>query len=745
MVDVNSAGTPIAERGTVDDQDTGDDVLYAASDPASIDERDELFEAIRSVPDSRYSPQNAAPWSDPIYYPSQADNPGQPQTSNAAMMRFAQRASDIETASRASSWGTVHQTLSESGRDRIFGPIGLLSRMHISGDEVARYVQESQQSSSTIARRRIASQPRRKTSLVFKTSQADSPLPIYASPVAATVPLTLTGDEDMDSDGMADDTDVPFDLTLLKDLPIPTLPGFMNKLRNGNPRLPQFLSERIGHEQVQRYRKLVELKVKHAQAVDQGNCPSGPNCSIRGQQSAISGFDGEKEETEAPVDGTVSAAQYPSCFPLPPVKRLPATFECPFCFQAKLFQKPSDWTKHVYEDFQPFICTFQECPDPKSFKRKADWVRHENERHRQLEWWICSQKGCSHKCYRRDNFVQHLVREHRMPEPKARASKPNRPAVRGPAKMKRESLKDLGDGTSEDGVLKMVEACHVVTTKTAHDEPCRFCGNVCTSWKKLTVHLAKHLEQIGAPVLALVMQKDVTPDTYFEPNKPQTPSHQPNASQATTPNMTTYATRNGSFHDRESTWQIEPPPRREITSLVPIEPRQAPIAFEAVNSAAIRQSERQYPAIERPQRRASTSAEYPRDPSYTTITPRRLSPKRFSFTNGPPVFGTRPDQPILAPKPFRCTVTGCHREQGFTTRNDLERHMKSLHNILPAGNDPRRFRCAGPNCNKKDKIWPRLDNFRKHITRIHPDEDVDDLVVKYVTIKDAPDSRRMND
>ncbi len=205
---------------------------------------------------------------------------------------------------------------------------------------------------------------------------------------------------------------------------------------------------------------------------------------------------------------------------MPParVKSLPAEFECPLCFQVKKFMKPSDWSKHVHEDLQPFTCTFKECPEPKSFKRKADWVRHENERHRHLEWWQCTEEGCSHQCYRRDNFVQHLVREHKMPEPKAKTIKPNKPAVRGPAKPKPHgntgSIKDIAP---EDKVLVMVETCRRLTEKQATDEPCRFCGNMVNSWKKLTVHLAKHMEQISIPVVGLVEKKEVSPDTIVSP------------------------------------------------------------------------------------------------------------------------------------------------------------------------------------------------------------------------------------
>lgn len=63
----------------------------------------------------------------------------------------------------------------------------------------------------------------------------------------------------------------------------------------------------------------------------------------------------------------------------------------------------------------------------------------------------------------------------------------------------------------------MVERCRQDTTKQPKDEPCRFCGNICTSWKKLTVHLAKHMEQISMPILTLVEQRVLNADSVISP------------------------------------------------------------------------------------------------------------------------------------------------------------------------------------------------------------------------------------
>jgi hypothetical protein len=59
--------------------------------------------------------------------------------------------------------------------------------------------------------------------------------------------------------------------------------------------------------------------------------------------------------------------------------------------------------------------TFSWIFENRVFKRKADWVRHENERHRQSEWWTCQFDHCKQSRYRADNLLQHLVRRHKIP------------------------------------------------------------------------------------------------------------------------------------------------------------------------------------------------------------------------------------------------------------------------------------------------------------------------------------------
>ncbi|MCJ1466095.1 hypothetical protein MMC07_004714 [Pseudocyphellaria aurata] len=607
--------------------------------------RPEDTPAITTTPPPLY---RAKLWQDPVY---DAADPGvqmQPVTSNAAIMRYEQRAKDFETLSRAATCGT--RRMSESDLEVIFHRLtfkeekdarklkgdwrgifldkilprrgnSLLKRKESDGSKAApsrpttmehskkdsfgsrkeslgvpvppqrmpslgkrpkspkintvgavaaignqiAAVGASGPASATgasptnawtssknfIRRSRSRSDlhvPASSTNLVgLWTKQGGPPMPALASPAKVESrlppPTSRPADpEDEDDDDAVEDKGVTIDFSIRADPITPTLDGFKSNVRQLNPRLPVFMIERVAQEQLRRYKKLVDFKVKHIQAINLGKCSSGKHCidlggeptylpsksSSREPEHSHTGFSitgpaPSDEDINALAEGIVTPAQFPPGVPMPPVKRLPAEFECSLCFKVKKFHKPSDWSKHVHEDVQPFTCTFETCAEPKSFKRKADWVRHENERHRQLEWWQCSYNDCNHKCYRKDNFVQHLVREHKLPEPKVKTAKAGK--VRGPSSQKTRQKAHSDDPNHADDssndeidhVWRLVEECRHETDKNPKDEECKFCGNICNSWKKLTVHLAKHMEQISMPVLTVVKLKDVTPETIVSP------------------------------------------------------------------------------------------------------------------------------------------------------------------------------------------------------------------------------------
>ncbi|KAI1432818.1 hypothetical protein GGR50DRAFT_560287 [Xylaria sp. CBS 124048] len=362
--------------------------------------------------------------------------------------------------------------------------------------------------------------------------------------LARTQPRAGIEDDDDDDD----DDDEGMDENGLKDeqgnvrMIEPTLDGFKAHILACNPGLAvtqevskqpnNYLVERMAQQLLTRFHQLLIMKQNHMKRVHQGGCPSGSSCRSlggatryldnHGANRAVDSLPakGFSSDAEAiPLEGAITAERFPQGIILPPATSLPAEFECPLCYTVKRFLKPSDWTKHIHEDVQPFTCTWDRCRDPKMFKRKADWVRHENEGHRQLEWWTCDVDDCHHVCYRRDNFLQHLVREHKFVEPK----------VKTKVAMKRSN--------GLDRTWQKVEQCHEESHKKSIDEPCRFCGKTFNTWKKLTVHLAKHMEQICLPIVGLVMEKELDLDTIIAPVQSPLARHSAGNQVPTTPSI----------------------------------------------------------------------------------------------------------------------------------------------------------------------------------------------------------------
>lgn len=67
-----------------------------------------------------------------------------------------------------------------------------------------------------------------------------------------------------------------------------------------------------------------------------------------------------------------------------------------------------------------------------------------------------------------------------------------------------------------------------------------------------------------------------------------------------------------------------------------------------------------------------------------------------------------------------CEIPDCSRgKKGFSTKNDLQRHLRTVHKRL--GGDAQTYYCIIGECAKKGtaKPWPRADNFRQHLQRVH--------------------------
>jgi hypothetical protein len=245
--------------------------------------------------------------------------------------------------------------------------------------------------------------------------------------------------------------------------PIATFSGFVKHIQQLNPKIEsRYLLDKIARHSFIRCHKIIQSRIGHEVAVEAGSCMSGPKC----RASNNSDFH------TSSLGGSFQHEDFPHAAPMPSAGSLPAKFECPLCFRVCEFLEPSDWTRHVYEDVQPFTCTFPNCQVTTPFGQEADWALHENEQHRHLEFWICNIKDCTEKFFDVESFFTHLVFEHRIRNPKTRHAK--------------------------------MRSCHHYTSNKPQDEPCKFCGKRFTDWKNLIIHLANHMKRISLPALSVV-------------------------------------------------------------------------------------------------------------------------------------------------------------------------------------------------------------------------------------------------
>lgn len=71
-------------------------------------------------------------------------------------------------------------------------------------------------------------------------------------------------------------------------------------------------------------------------------------------------------------------------------------------------------------------------------------------------------------------------------------------------------------------------------------------------------------------------------------------------------------------------------------------------------------------------------------------------------------------------RPHVCETAKCPRKgEGFSTKNDLVRHQRTVHKEKHGDFQP--YYCIYGSClqQKAGKPWPRADNFRQHLQRVH--------------------------
>ena len=242
------------------------------------------------------------------------------------------------------------------------------------------------------------------------------------------------------------------------------------RLRQLFPLMPMYLFERTYHRQAELVNMLLPLRIQHAQDATLGICPSGDYCSHHKGGYPV-GY---------PVAPTSSfRLEWSSSRQIkvlePPAKRFPAIFECPVCFETKLFQRQNDWTQHFYADVSPVFCIVYPCHNTNHFVDKRNWLRHEGTSC-QKKYWRC--EACTTMGVNQEDFETHLVQEHSR-------------------SMDDNNFQRCGHNFDQ------------------RDKICLFCG--LDGLEDLDAHLVGHMGDISIYVLRVVMQQQIIPQPIIDP------------------------------------------------------------------------------------------------------------------------------------------------------------------------------------------------------------------------------------
>ncbi|KAF4334679.1 serine threonine kinase [Fusarium beomiforme] len=92
-------------------------------------------------------------------------------------------------------------------------------------------------------------------------------------------------------------------------------------------------------------------------------------------------------------------------------------FLCPLCYHLIEVKGVRAWTRHIFRDLQPYVCTFDNCEAPDAFfETRQDWIQHEFENHRR-EWHCNDPKHDS--CGSEKDFIDHMRALHELHLPES--------------------------------------------------------------------------------------------------------------------------------------------------------------------------------------------------------------------------------------------------------------------------------------------------------------------------------------
>lgn len=164
------------------------------------------------------------------------------------------------------------------------------------------------------------------------------------------------------------------------------------RVRDSFPEASEALVERLGTALTQR-RKRLKYRERHRMKLGRDLDDEGGDDLTSDNLSRLSdtiatdfktqGMDLENLSTMSESSQTTSVSSFMSGSTSATIPDRPresddgAPFECPYCFYVITIENTRSWIKHVFNDLQPYICPFLDCPLPyKLYSFQREWINH---------------------------------------------------------------------------------------------------------------------------------------------------------------------------------------------------------------------------------------------------------------------------------------------------------------------------------------------------------------------------------
>lgn len=172
-------------------------------------------------------------------------------------------------------------------------------------------------------------------------------------------------------------------------------------VRNLHPRTEEQICQRLGRA-ITRTRKYLNYRERHHRKLEKGieevqgiqrtTTASGMSETIA-TDFKIHNIDFEETSSDLTQTSYAPSLIDGGRVTIPPPPRESAggkPFECPYCFFIIDIKSTRSWTRHIFKDIKPYVCTFADCRTPdRLYDSRREWFFHETTEHHRVAF-VCA-------------------------------------------------------------------------------------------------------------------------------------------------------------------------------------------------------------------------------------------------------------------------------------------------------------------------------------------------------------------